>query len=308
MQIRVENLSKKFGDAVVLDDLSFSVSSGEVIGFLGPNGAGKTTTMRIITGFLAPSSGTIKIGDTEIKDDPLSARKKIGYLPENNPLYLDQRVYEYLGYIADAKNIDNKTQEIKKVLEMCGLTERISQPISELSKGYKQRVGLAQALLGNPEILILDEPTSGLDPNQIVEIRNLIKEVGRKKTIILSTHILGEVHSTCSKALIINRGKIVASGTTDELLAQAKGKTFIHTIIIGDKEHVQEKIKAIPSVEGIHEETAKHNGEVAYLIESNDTSDTRKEIFNTCVHSGFTLLEMERKQKSLEDVFAELTK
>ena len=250
MAIEVKNLTKFFGKTRVLDNLSFNIDKGEIIGFLGPNGAGKTTTMRILTGFLAPSSGDVRIGGLEVLEHTLSIRKKIGYLPENNPLYLDMKVFEYLEFIASTKNIPDSKSEIRRVVRVCGLTDRMGQTIGELSKGYRQRVGLAQALLGDPEIIILDEPTSGLDPNQIMEIRNLIKKIGETKTIILSTHILSEIQATCNRAIIINKGKIVASGTTDELISQARGRTKIRAVIQGSRHEKQKKHESISRAVG----------------------------------------------------------
>lgn len=308
MVIEVHNLTKNFGKTKVLDNLNFSIDRGEVIGFLGPNGAGKTTTMRILTGFLAPSSGDVKITELDILNDILAIRKKIGYLPENNPLYTDLKVYEYLEFIASTKDIADVKSEIRRVIRVCGLKERINQTISELSKGYKQRVGLAQALLGDPEIIILDEPTSGLDPNQIIEIRNLILKIGETKTIILSTHILSEVQATCNKAIIINRGKIVASGTTEELISQAKGKAQVRVVIAGAKEEILPKLQGLQDVENVMWKSTQKNNEEVFFIESGKNVDSRKNIFDLCVHSGWTLLELERKTMSLEDVFLELTK
>jgi ABC-2 type transport system ATP-binding protein len=217
--IEIKNLTKKFGQNLVLDNLSFSVAKGEILGFLGPNGAGKTTTMKIITSFWSPTSGSILIGGLDTSSDSLATRRKIGYLPETVPLYEDMRVFEYLKFVAEIRGLDKSQVKarIKEVVITCGLTKVLRQPIEELSKGFRQRVGLAQAIMHEPDILILDEPTTGLDPNQIVEIRDLIKKIGQEKTVIFSTHILGEVSATCNRVIIINNGKIVGQGTPKEL-------------------------------------------------------------------------------------------
>lgn len=220
--IEIKNLTKKFGNNLVLDQLSFSVAKGEILGFLGPNGAGKTTTMKIITSFWQPTDGDILIDGLNTATDSLATRKKIGYLPETVPLYEDMRVLEYLKFIAEVRGLDKKEikARIKEVIVTCGLIEVLRRPIEELSKGYRQRVGLAQAIMHQPDILILDEPTTGLDPNQIMEIRDLIKAIGREKTVIFSTHILGEVSATCDRVIIINKGKIVGQGSPQELINQ----------------------------------------------------------------------------------------
>lgn len=308
MQIEVRNLTKRYGETTVLDHISFSVDSGEILGFLGPNGAGKTTTMRILTGFLAPNEGSVSIGGFDISEHSLQVREKVGYLPENNPLYNEMRVYEYLEFSARAKGIRNIWTEVKRVIEICALKDRPAQPIGELSKGYRQRVGLAQALLGDPEIIILDEPTSGLDPNQIVEIRNLIKEIGRKKTIILSTHILSEVQASCTRAIIIHRGKIVASGTTDELIHQAQGKGEIRIILSERRTDVEEALRSLPGVESLDFQKTLNPNEAGYLITVGENIDLREKIFRLCVEKDIMLLGMEHRTLSLEDVFRQLTR
>lgn len=242
--IEVKNLTKKFGNNTILDDIEFSVKKGEILGFLGPNGAGKTTTMKIITSFWSPTEGTINIDGKNISENTINSRRKIGYLPETVPLYEDMQVYEYLKFVAEARGInkDEIKKRIREVIENCGLREVLKKPIEELSKGYRQRVGLAQAIMHNPEILILDEPTTGLDPNQIVEIRKLIKELGKEKTVIFSTHILGEVSAVCDRAIIINKGKIVGEGSPEELAKKAGGKEIIFVKIKGPKDHILNKI------------------------------------------------------------------
>lgn len=308
MEIEVKNLTKYFGDNKVLDDLNFNIDKGEIVGFLGPNAAGKTTTMRILTGFLAPKTGQITIAGQNILENYLEIRKKIGYLPENNPLYNELRVYEYLEFIAAVKNIENNKQEIKRVVEICGLKEKVTQLISELSKGFRQRVGLAQALLGNPEIIIMDEPTSGLDPKQIIEIRNLIKEIGKTKTIILSTHILNEVEATCNRLIIINKGKIVASGTTQELISQAKGKAQIKIVILGPKPEIETALSQLPEIEKITSEPSDKIEENIFILETKENTDPRRRIFELCISRNWIMLGLEYKVMKLEDVFLELTK
>lgn len=304
--IAVKNLAKRYGDNIVLDNLNFEIGKGEVLGFLGPNGAGKTTTMRIITGFISPSGGTIKIGDLDTQEDSLEIRKKIGYLPENNPLYYDMKVAEYIGFIAKVRR-QNK-ERIKKIINICGLEKVANRLIGELSKGYKQRVGLAQAMIHNPDILILDEPTSGLDPNQIIEIRKLIKEIGKEKTVILSTHILSEVTATCDRAIIINEGKIVAQGTTDELLTKAENKTKIYFKVKAPKEQVIEKYKNIDAVENIECADKEADDIFGYNVEVRGSEDLRGTIFRTADANGWTLLELTPQKANLEDVFHQLTR
>ncbi|MCK5416090.1 ATP-binding cassette domain-containing protein [Candidatus Parcubacteria bacterium] len=251
--IEIKNLSKKFGDTKVLDDISFSVKKGEILGFLGPNGAGKSTTMKIITDFWAPTSGSVEVDGIVVRENSIETRKKIGYLPETVPLYEDMLVIEYLKFVAEVRGISKKNikNRIKEVVESCKLREVLRKPIDELSKGYRQRVGIAQAIMHEPDILILDEPTTGLDPKQIIEIRNLIKEIGKEKTVIFSTHILSEVSATCDRVVIINKGKIVSEGTPAEILerTEAKKKKSIVVEISGDEKSVLDEIRNIRGVE-----------------------------------------------------------
>lgn len=308
MEIEVSNLTKKYGDVTVLDDLNFSIGKGEIIGFLGPNGAGKTTTMRILTGFLAPTQGDVKISNLDLLNNSIAIRKLIGYLPENNPLYTEMKIYEYLEFVARAKGVSNIKDEVKRVMRACSLQDRVDQYTGELSKGFRQRVGLAQALIGDPEILVLDEPTSGLDPNQIVDIRNLIKEVGKTKTVLLSTHILSEVQATCTRAIIIHKGKIIASGTTEELIRQAENKTHISLIVSEKSEDFENALKNISGIENVSFLPQTRAGEVNYALEATQKIDPRKDIFHLCVEKNNVLLGMEYKTLSLEDVFRQLTK
>ncbi len=309
--ISVQNLTKNYGANKALDNVSFEVRTGEVVGFLGPNGAGKSTTMKIITGFLAPTQGTVKVDGIDIQDDPMAVRAKIGYLPETVPLYTDMKVYEYLDFVAAARGIPKEKRKgaIKHMVDACGLQAVISKTISELSKGYRQRTALAQAMIHNPDILILDEPTSGLDPNQIVEIRDLIKRIGREKTVILSTHILPEVTATCSRVVIINQGKIVASGTTEELLAGgAGGKEVIHAKIRGQRDAVREALGRHESVRDVKHLLDHEDGVASFAIEVIGGADPQEIVFKTVVANGWMLLEMFKKQESLEDVFRRLTR
>ena len=308
MNITVENLTKQYGPQKAVDSISFSVKTGEILGFLGPNGAGKTTTMKILTCFMAPTEGDVKVGDYSIHDHPEEIKNKIGYLPENNPLYLDMPVLEYLSYTANLQGVSKENIE-NKIIEMvhvCGLNEEKHKKIGELSKGYRQRVGLAQAMIHNPEILIFDEPTSGLDPNQIIEIRNLIKRVGRQKTVILSTHILPEVEAICDRILIINKGKIVADGTPNTLRKQAQGEEMLRVKIEDEinKDLLYDNLRAIDTIAMI-DPVADVND--TYMIQSKSGQSSRRAIFQLCVQKNWTLTEMTPIETKLEDIFRELT-
>ena len=308
MNITVENLTKKYGTEKAVDSISFSVKTGEILGFLGPNGAGKTTTMKILTCFMAPNEGDVKIGDYSIHDHQEEIKTMIGYLPENNPLYFDMPVLEYLSYTANLQGVSKENIE-NKIIEMvhvCGLNEEKHKKIGELSKGYRQRVGLAQAMIHNPEILIFDEPTSGLDPNQIIEIRNLIKRVGRQKTVILSTHILPEVEAICDRILIINKGKIVADGTPDTLRKQAQGEEMLRVKIEDEanKDLLYDNLRAIDTIAMI-DPVADVND--TYMIQSKSGQSSRRAIFQLCVQKNWTLTEMTPIETKLEDIFRELT-
>jgi len=307
--ISIKNLTKKFGDTVALDDISFEVKKGEVLGFLGPNGSGKTTTMRIITGFISPTSGTVEVAGINAVDNSLEVRKKLGYLPENNPLYTDMLTSEYINFVADIRQIkkDKKKARITEIASVCGISEVWSRPIGELSRGFRQRVGLVQALVHKPDILILDEPTSGLDPNQIAEIRSLIKKIGKERTVILCTHILPEVSATCDKVIIINIGKIVAQGTISELEKQASGKQAIYTKIKGPKEAVSRALDGVSGVVDVKVADRENENLIGYNLDVAGDKDPRESIFNTVVKNNWTLLELKRERVSLEDIFRELT-
>ena len=307
MDIIVEKLTKKYGAQRAVDNISFTVKTGEVLGFLGPNGAGKTTTMKAITSFLEPSNGNIFIGNISVRENPDEIKKIIGYLPEHNPLYEDMPVIDYLKFVADLHGID-KSRVKDRILEMvniCGLEGEKHKNINELSKGYKQRVGLAQALIHDPEVLILDEPTSGLDPNQIVEIRELIKKIGREKTVILSSHILAEVEATCDRIMIINKGKIVANGTSAELRKHSEGKEFLKVTI--ENAEKDEIIKELQSIDFITLVDPIPNTENSYEIQSNSDISTRREVFRMCVEKHWILTQMTPIETKLEDVFHTLT-
>lgn len=307
--IEVNGISKRFGPIVAVDDISFSISRGEILGFLGPNGAGKTTTMRILTGYIFPDAGTAKVAGYDIFESPIEVRKHIGYLPENNPLYTDMSVWDYLEFIARVRDIpkSERRKRMDEVIQTCGLEEVIYRDIDELSKGYRQRVGLAQCMIHDPDILILDEPTSGLDPNQIVGIRELIKELGREKTVIISTHILPEVSATCNRVIIINRGKIVADGSPEELSDMAKGKTSIFVSFKAQKEDVEVKLSELPWIESFAETPSTEEGTLRYRITPSDGGGATEDLFRLAVQNGWVITELYRERATLEDVFRQLT-
>ncbi len=308
--IEIKNLTKKFATNTVLDNISFTVNKGEVLGFLGPNGAGKTTTMKIITSFWPATSGEVKVDGLGVSQNSLAIRKRIGYLPETVPLYDDMRVYEYLKFIAQIRGLaksEIKTR-IKEVAQLCGLSKVIRQPIEELSKGYRQRVGLAQAIMHQPDILILDEPTTGLDPNQIVEIRDLIKKIGQEKTVIFSTHILSEVSATCDRVIIINNGKIVGQGSPAELASKAGVRDLIYVKIKGIKEQVLKKLREMENVVKAEIKDQESEDIFGYEIEPSSGVDLREHLSMTVMNNGWSILEFSKKSASLEEVFRELTK
>ncbi len=308
--IEIKNLVKKFGSSNVLDNITFSVKKGEVLGFLGPNGAGKTTTMKIITSFWRPSGGQVEIDGVDVSKEPLKTKAKIGYLPEMVPLYDDMLVYEYLRFIAQIRglNKDETKKRIKEVAKTCGIKEIMRQPIDELSKGYRQRVGIAQAVIHNPDVLILDEPTTGLDPNQIVEIRDLIKKIGQEKTVIFSTHILGEVSATCDRVIIINEGRIVGEGSPAELAKKSGAKEIIYVKIKGPKDDILNKLKEMENVVKAEVKDKEADDVYGYEIEPKEGVDLREYLSMTVTNSGWSILEFNKKSVSLEDVFRELTK
>ncbi len=300
MSVSVRALTKKYGEQLAVNDLSFEANKGEVLGFLGPNGAGKTTTMKIITCFVPQSEGEVSVCGFDVKKDPLEVRRQIGYLPEHNPLYKDMYVKEYLEFVAGVYKLPNKQQRVKEMIEMTGLGIEQNKIIGSLSKGYRQRVGLAQAMIHDPKVLILDEPTSGLDPNQLVEIRKLIKELGREKTVIFSTHIMQEVQSLCDRVVIINKGKIVADGDISTLQNNVVGEAVVKVEFLQSVKEAQ--LKNIPNLLNI-----KTLGQNKFLLSSNINVDIRADIFEFAVQNKLTLLEMAKEISSVEDVFQQVT-
>ena len=304
--IIVENLTKKYGDQRAVDNISFQVMPGEIVGFLGPNGAGKTTTMKMITCYMAPTEGSITVEGFKADQNPGEIKKKIGYLPETNPLYTDMAIIDYLGFCAEIQGIIKSEipARIREMVEVCGLGLERHKKIGELSKGYRQRVGLAQAMIHDPDVLILDEPTSGLDPNQIIEIRKLIRELGKEKTVILSSHILSEVEATCDRILIINKGKIVADGTSETLRHQAQGQELLSVKIEAGEEVVKKAILGLASVEKVNPLESKPG---FFLVQSKPDNTSRKAIFDMCVKNKWYLLDLTGIETKLEDVFREVT-
>lgn len=307
MDIVVQNFTKKYGAQKAVDNVTFTVKTGEVLGFLGPNGAGKTTTMKAITCFLAPNEGDIQVGGISIRDNPDEIKRNIGYLPENNPLYGDMPVIDYLYFVANLHQIPKQIvrDKILEMVNLCGLEGEKHKKINELSKGYKQRVGLAQALIHDPKVLVLDEPTAGLDPNQIMEIRDLIRQIGREKTVILSSHILAEVEATCDRILIINKGKIVADGSSGQLRKQAQGREILKvTIEGGDVNTMFKSLQELSNTELV-DFISKSDGQ--FEVQSKPDTSSRKDIFQLCVDNGWYLTELTPTETKLEDVFRELT-
>jgi ABC-2 type transport system ATP-binding protein len=308
--IEIKNLTKKIGQNTILDNISFSVNKGEVLGFLGPNGAGKSTTMKIITSFWSPTEGDVLIDNLSVAENSILTRKKIGYLPETVPLYEDMLVYEYLRFVAEVRGLSKAEakQRITEVADLCGIRKFLKRPIDELSKGYRQRVGLAQAIIHNPEVLILDEPTTGLDPNQIVEIRELIKKIGQEKTVIFSTHILSEVKATCDRVIIIKNGKIVAEGKPDELAKKAGGKEIIYVKIKGPKDLILQKLKELENVAKAEIKDKESEEIYGYEIEPSENIDLRENLSKLVMNNNWSILEFNKKEADMEDVFRELTK
>ncbi|MCX6303449.1 MAG: ATP-binding cassette domain-containing protein [Bacteroidetes bacterium] len=307
MEVSVENLTKSYGFQKAVDSISFKVNTGEIVGFLGPNGAGKTTTMKIITCFMAPNEGDVKVGGMSVQANPEEVKRHIGYLPETNPLYKEMPVIDYLKFVAEIQNVPKPRirDRIFEMVNVCGLKGEKFKKIGELSKGYQQRVGLAQALIHDPAVLILDEPTSGLDPNQIVEIRELIKKIGREKTVILSSHILAEVEATCDRILIINKGKLVADSTATTLRKQAQDKEIVKvTIEDGDRNEIYSSLQGLETVELV--DLLPHNTQ-AFEVQSKAAMNSRKAIFRLCVDKGWSLTEMTPVERKLEEVFRDLT-
>jgi ABC-2 type transport system ATP-binding protein len=307
--IKVKGVSKYYGSTLAVDNVSFSVSRGEIVGFLGPNGAGKTTMMKILTCFLAPSSGTASVDGHDVIDEPLAVRRSIGYLPENTPLYEEMGVLGYLQHMGQLRGVPRGQlrSRIDDLIDICGIETMAHKDIAELSKGFRQRVGLAEALLSDPPVLILDEPTSGLDPGQIVEIRELIKDIAKEKAILLSTHILPEAQNTCNRILIINDGQIVGEGTNEELLDMVAGEEHYSVTLKGDTTagDVAGSLAKLPQVSGVDRISA--NGELRFKVLAERGSDLRERIFDFAISQRLKLLELNHVSTSLEDVFLKLT-
>ena len=307
--IYVENLTKYFGDLCAVDHIDLDIQTGEILGLLGPNGAGKTTTLRMLTGFLRPNEGTIRVKDYTIEAHSLEIRKMLGYLPESAPLYHDMLTYDYLDYVANIRDLEKKEKytRIRHMGDLCGLNEVMHKPIGELSKGYKQRVGLAHAMMNDPEILVLDEPTSGLDPNQIIEIREIIKQIGKEKTIVISTHILSEAEATCDRVVIINQGKIVADGTMESLKQTASGEALITlSLQNAEKEAV---VRELGSVEGVAGVLAGDDDKdvLEVKVTCRSAEDLRGAIYDKVKQTDWVLLEFYQERQSLERIFQKLT-
>jgi len=308
--IRIEGLTKYYGPVCAVDNISLDIKRGEILGLLGPNGAGKTSTLRMLTCYMLPSSGTIRVKDYNVHEHFLEIKKLIGYLPESAPLYPDMIVFDYLDFVARVRGLEDGRREsrVKELAGLCGLKEVMHKSINELSKGYRQRVGLAHAMMGDPEILVLDEPTSGLDPNQRVEIRDIIREIGKEKTVILSTHILSEAEATCDRVVIINKGKIVADGRTEDLKKEAGGSYIIRASIAkGDFAEVKEALQQVPGVQDVVQ-TGTRDGEVDFYVSCTGGKDIRPDIYSVIKSRDWTLLEFHRETRTLETIFRELTR
>ena len=304
--IEINNLVKKYGDHVAVDDLSLTVEPGKIYGFLGPNGAGKSTTMNIITGYLGATSGEVKINGHDIFKKPEEAKKCIGYLPEIPPLYVDMTVREYLDFVAELKKLEKSLRKryVEEAMETTGITDVANRMVRNLSKGYRQRVGFAQAILGYPEIIILDEPTVGLDPKQIIEIRELIKKLGEKHTVILSSHILTEISAVCDHVFIISKGKLVASDATENLVSLMSGAQEIEVTVRTDVANAQKELAAISEISKVE---VKNEDAGELVVYAKKGADVREDVFRTLAEKHFAVLEMHTIEKSLEDVFLEIT-
>lgn len=301
--IQVSELTKDYGPRRAIDQLSFHAEKGEILGFLGPNGAGKTTTMRILSGYMPPTSGQARVAGFDVVEQSLEVRRRVGYMPETVPLYPDMTVFDYLKFMADLRNLEDPEERVDEMLERMGLLERAESYIASLSKGMRQRVGLAQALIHDPEVLILDEPTIGLDPAQIIEVRNLIKELGRERTILLSTHILSEAQQVCNRVLIINRGRIVAEDTPERLQDRLSGSRRVALQVGGDGEGLVPLVSAVPGVARVQ---VAGDGQLEF--ETVPGMDPRAEVARAIVSAGYDLLEMRLFGVSLEEIFLQLTR
>ena len=305
--IEISGLTKQFGNKLAVDDVSFRVEEGEIMGFLGPNGAGKSTTMNILTGYLSATSGTCKVNGIDILENPLEAKRNIGFLPELPPLYTDMTVKEYLNFIYDLKGCRfPRAQHIREICEVVKIGDVYDRLIGNLSKGYRQRVGIAQALIGNPRVLIFDEPTVGLDPKQIIDIRNMIRMLGKEHTIILSTHILPEVQAVCDRIVVINKGKIVANEKTEDLVTAVDGSRKMIAKIVGPQDDVLKALKGVVGVRSVDMLGKRDTDSISYLIESEDRVDVRKPLFYTLASKGWPLVGLEGMELNLEDIFIRL--
>ena len=307
--IEVKNLTKRYGNHMAVDHLSFQIQGGQIYGFLGPNGAGKSTTMNMITGYIASTEGTVMINGHDILEEPEEAKKSIGYLPEQPPLYFDMTVLEYLKFAAQLQKIEKSRQKdlIYEAMDMVQITDMKDRLIKNLSKGYKQRVGLAQALLGNPETIILDEPTVGLDPKQIIEIRDLIKSLGERHTVILSSHILSEVSAICDYVMIISHGKLVASDTPENLAKLMEGENSLELTVRGEKSRIQAALKEFSQVEELDFTQSEEKGAEDVRLKTRGNEDVREELFYALANARLPILRMQAVHVSLEDIFLELT-
>ena len=307
--IEVEKLTKRYGQHVAVDDLDFSVKRGEILGFLGPNGAGKSTTMNIITGYISATGGTVRVDGHDVLEEPEEVKRRLGYLPEAPPLYLDMTVTEYLDFVAAIKRVDakEKRRSMEKIMDLVKIDDVSGRLIKNLSKGYRQRVGLAQALIGNPPVLILDEPTIGLDPKQIIEIRNLIKDLGQEHTIILSSHILPEVTAVCERVIIIHRGKIVAGDTIENLSRSLRGSHRLAVRVAGVEAEVLGKLRSLAQVKQADALGSREPETVDFYVESEGDADVRRPVFEAMSESGFPILMMRSVDLTLEDIFLQLT-
>lgn len=307
--IEIRNLTKKYGDHIAVDDISLDIKPGKVYGFLGPNGAGKSTTMNIITGYLAPTSGEVKIDGHDIYKEPEEAKACIGYLPEIPPLYVDMKVEEYLEFVAELKKVskDNIKKEVERVINLTRINDVSHRIINNLSKGYRQRVGMAQAIIGSPKIIILDEPTVGLDPNQIKEVRDLIKSLAGDHTVILSSHILSEISETCSHVFIINKGKIIANNSIETLSNYFNSKQVLEIVAKGDLNKCKEVIEKIEDIESVSVENGTEEGTINITVTAHYSKDVREEVSLALSSEKISIFEMKEDVKSLEDVFLQLT-
>ena len=306
--IEVKNLTKRYGDIKALDDISFTVDTGDVLGFLGPNGAGKSTTMNIITGYISSTSGTVTVDGSEILENPRETKSKIGYLPEIPPLYPEMTVRKYLEFMFDLKKVKlPKKEHIEEIMRLVRISDMADRLIKNLSKGYRQRVGFGQALLGNPPVLILDEPTVGLDPKQIIEVRKLIRSLGKKHTVIFSSHVLSEISATCDRIIVISEGRIVADSKTDELSKALADTQKLSLTVEGSPSEVLGEIKKIPGVKKYMKVRELNEKTALYIVEYSNDCDIRREVFSAMVRINSPILEMKSGNESLEDMFLKLT-